>query len=198
MTKQGHKKVEHGKQTAAELIRLARDMFSKRGYAHTSMEELVRTAGLTRGALYHHFPGKKGLFLAAFESAQTDIAARISQALDDNLSAWEQLISATFAFFEACRDPELQQIALIDAPAILGWNVWRRVDEEKTHHILQSLLKKLIDDRVIKPIPLQPLTHLVAGAANEAVLWIAQSEDPARAFEEAWSAMETLLHSLRR
>jgi AcrR family transcriptional regulator len=191
-------KIQQGQKTSAELSAIARKIFSIRGYSDTALEEIVREAGVTRGALYHHFEGKKGLFLAAFKDAQTDIANRIIRGGMGERSAWEKLISCTYAFFEACRDPELQRIVLIDAPAILGWGVWRRVDEEKTHNILRSLLKDLIDKGIIKPLPIEPLTHLIAGAANEAVLWIAGSEDPNKAFDEAWSAMETLLYSLRK
>jgi AcrR family transcriptional regulator len=196
--RKGHKRIEQGRKTSADLVRIARQLFSRRGYANTSMEEIVRKAGVTRGALYHHFSGKKGLFCAAFEDAQTEIGRRINQAIEGRGSTWDKLVSSTFAFFEACSDPELQQILLIDAPAILGWDVWRRVDEKKTHDTLRSLIKELIDKKVIQPLPLQPITHLIAGAANEAVLFIAQSEDPKRTFEEAWSAMEALLRSLRR
>lgn len=191
-------KIQNGQKTSAHLVAIARQIFSTRGYSETSMEEVVREAGVTRGALYHHFDGKKGLFLAAFEDAQTDIANWIAQGAKGKRSTWEKLISCTYAFFEACRDPELQQIVLIDAPAVLGWDVWRRVDEEKTHDILSSLLKELVDDGVIKPLPIEALTHLIAGAANEAVLWIAGSEDPKRALDEAWSTMTALLCSLRK
>jgi AcrR family transcriptional regulator len=194
----GHKRIEQGKKTSADLIRIARQMFSRRGYANSSMEEIVLKAGVTRGALYHHFSSKEGLFLAVFENAQAEIASRIYQASKDQRSAWGKLVSSTFAFFEACSEPELQQIVLIDAPVVLGWNVWRRVDEAKTHDTLRSLLKELIDTKVIQPLPLRPIAHLIAGAANEAVLFIAQSEDPKKTFKETWSAMETLLRSLRR
>lgn len=194
----GHKKVEQGQKTSAELVKIARQMFSRKGYAETSMEEIVLNAGVTRGALYHHFSSKKGLFLAVFEEAQEEIASRIFQAGKSQRSAWDKLASSTLAFFEACSDPELQQIVLIDAPVVLGWNVWRRVDQEKTHPTLRSILNELINTKVIQPLPLRPIAHLIAGAANEAVLFIAQSKDPKRTFKETWSAMEMLLRSLRR
>ena len=191
-------KIQRGQKTSAGLVTIARKIFGARGYSDTAMEEIVRKAGVTRGALYHHFDGKKGLFLAAFEDAHTDIANRVIQGGMGKRSAWEKLISCTYAFFEACRDSELQQIVLLDAPAVLGWDVWRRVDEEKTLHILRSLLTELIDKGIIKPLPIEPLTHLLSGAANEAVLWIAGSDDPKKAFEEAWSTMKALLCSLRK
>jgi AcrR family transcriptional regulator len=191
-------KVQSGQKTYAELVAIARKVFSKRGYSDTAIEEIVRKAGVTRGALYHHFEGKKGLFLAVFKDAQTDIANRIIQVDKRVRSIWERFISCTYTFFEACSDPELQRIVLIDAPAILGWDVWRKIDEEKTHDILRSHLKELLDRGIIKPLPIEPLTHLISGAANECVLWIAGSDDPKRALDEAWSTMKAFLNSLRK
>jgi AcrR family transcriptional regulator len=191
-------KVQSGQKTYAELVAIARKVFSKRGYSDTAIEEIVRKAGVTRGALYHHFEGKKGLFLAVFKDAQTDIANRIIQVDRSVRSIWERFILCTYTFFEACSDPELQRIVLIDAPAILGWDVWRKIDEEKTHDVLRSHLKELLDRGIIKPLPIEPLTHLISGAANEAVLWIAGSDDPKRAFDEAWSTMKAFLNSLRK
>jgi AcrR family transcriptional regulator len=191
-------KVQSGQKTYAELVAIARKVFSKRGYSDTAIEEIVRKAGVTRGALYHHFESKKGLFLAVFKDAQTDIANRIIQVDKSVRSIWERFISCTYTFFEACSDPELQRIVLIDAPAILGWDVWRKIDEEKTHDVLRSHLKELLDRGIIKPLPIEPLTHLISGAANEAVLWIAGSDDPKRAFDEAWSTMKAFLNSLRK
>jgi AcrR family transcriptional regulator len=191
-------KVQSGQKTYAELVAIARKVFSRRGYSDTAIEEIVRKAGVTRGALYHHFEGKKGLFLAVFKEAQTDIANRIIQVDRSVRSIWERFILCTYTFFEACSDPELQRIVLIDAPAILGWDVWRKIDEEKTHDILRSHLKELLDREIIKSLPIDPLTHIISGAANEAVLWIAGSDDPQSAFDEAWTTMKEFLNSLRK
>ena len=191
-------RIQRGQKTSARLVAIARQAFSAGGYSDTAMEEIVQKAGVTRGALYHHFDGKKGLFLAAFEDAQTDIANRIIEVDKSKRSIWEKFISCTFAFFEACLDSQIQRIVLIDAPAILGWDVWRRVDEEKTLHLLRSHLQALVKGGIIKSFPIEPLTHLISGAANEAVLWIAGSEDPRKAFNEAWATMEKLLYSLRK
>ena len=191
-------KVQNGQKTYAELVAIARKVFSKRGYSDTAIEEIVRKAGVTRGALYHHFEGKKGLFLAVFRDAETEIANRIIQVAGKTEPIWERFISCTYTFFEACSEPEIQRIVLIDAPSVLGWDVWLQIDEEKTHEILRSLLKELIDKEIIKRLPIEPLTHLISGAANEAVLWIAGSDDSKRAFDEAWFTMKEFLSSLRK
>ena len=190
--------IQRSEQTSAQLIAIARKLFSTRGYADTSLEEIVLKAGMTRGALYHHFEGKKGIFSAVFENALTEIANRVALAEKGQRSIWEKFISCTYAFFEACLDSDLQRIVLIDGPAVLGWDVWRRIDEAKTLDILRSHLKELLDRGIIKPLPLEPLTHLISGAVNETVLWIAGSEDPKKAFDQAWSTINAILGSLRK
>ena len=179
------RKIETGKKTAAQLVAVARRFFTTQGYSKTSLEDVVREAGVTRGALYHHFDGKKGLFLAVFTEAQADIANRLIEVDKSGSSIWDRFISCNRVFLEACLDSELQKIVLIDAPAVLGWDMWRKIDEEKTLGILRSHLKELIEKGIIKPLPLEPLTHAISGANNEVLLWIAESDDPKKAFDEA-------------
>ncbi len=191
-------KFEAGQETAAHLIRIARRHFRTRGYAGTALEDIAREAGLTRGAVYHHFDGKKGLFWAVFQDAQADIADRIIEVDGRNTSLWDRFVLCNRVFLEACLDSELQQIVLIDAPAVLGWDAWRKIDDEKTLGILRSHLKELIRSGTIKPLPLEPLTHAISGANNETLLWIAQADDPKRAFDEGLSTLNEFLWSLRK
>jgi AcrR family transcriptional regulator len=190
-------KIQRGQQTSAQLIAIAREIFSTRGYSNTDLDSIVREAGVTRGALYHHFADKKALFLAVFEDAQTDVASRIIRGGMGKQTVWEKFVSCNYAFFEACRDSELQRIILVDAPAVLGWDVWRRVDEAKTLDILRSLLRELVEEGIIRTLPIEALTHIISGAINETVMWIAGSEDPEKAFAEGWSTINDLLGSLR-
>jgi len=191
-------RIETGQKTAAHLVTIAREHFRTRGYSGTALEDIAKEAGLTRGAVYHHFDGKKGLFLAVFTDAQADIANRLIKVDKSELSIWDRFIACNRLFLEACLDSELQRIVLIDAPAILGWDIWRKVDEEKTLGILGSHLKELIYEGIIKPLPLEPLTHAISGANNEVLLWIAESGDQEKAFDEAFSTINEFLWSLRK
>ena len=188
-------KVESGEKTAAELIKIARKIFSKKGYAATSMEEIVSKAGVTRGALYHHFKGKIGLFKAVFKNGQEDILCLVNNAIKGKTDPWERLYVSSYAWLKSATDPDLQRIILIDAPSILGWTIWRSVDEQKSSMILRQILSDLLDAKEIKPLPLDALTHVIAGAANELVLWVAESENSKIAFEEAWIAFKTFIDS---
>jgi len=190
-------KIENGQKTAAHLVAIAIKFFRTQGYSKTALEDVVQEAGVTRGALYHHFDGKKGLFLAVFDDVQAEISNRIMEVDKSSVSIWDRFILCTRVFFEACLDSELQQIVLIDAPSVLGWNTWRKLDEEKTFSILRSHLNELIDKGIIKPLPIEPLTHAISGANNETLLWISESDDPKKAFDEAWSTIKEFLESLR-
>ncbi|NJN97053.1 MAG: TetR/AcrR family transcriptional regulator, partial [Anaerolineales bacterium] len=168
-----------------------------RGYHDVSTEELVHTAQVTRGALYHHFSGKSDLFLAVFEAVQREISQRIEQSAEAAPDGWDAFLAGCRAFLETCLDPQIQRIVFIDAPAVLGWDLWRRVDTTYGLNSLKAGLADLINAGLIKPQPLDALAHLLSGAMNEAALWITHAESPSQALEEAMTTLEILLQGLR-
>lgn len=176
--------------TIENLIGVARQLFSQRGYAQTSTEDIVRAASVTRGALYHHFKNKADLFRAVLERVQIEIAERIESAAQLTNDPKAQLQLGCRAFLQVSLEPDVQRIALIDAPAVVGWQVWRELDAE---HAVQSLKSSL---RALEVTPLEATAHLLSGAMNEAVLWIAGSNDPTRALEEADAVLQGLLETI--
>lgn len=182
--------------TMQKLIDFAREFFTRYGYAQTATEDLVREAGVTRGALYHHFGSKEGLFKAVLEDVQREIAERIDAAsASDDL--WEQLRVGCRVFLEASLDPHVQRILLIDAPAVLGWEVWRAMDADNSMRLLHTLLSELVATQQITPLPVDALTHLLSGAMNEAALWIARASNQHAALDAAVLTLERLLDGLR-
>jgi len=196
MQKKENLRIAQGKATVTKIIRVAGRLFSKKGYAKTSVEDIVRKVGVTRGAVYHHFSGKDAIFLAVFEDAQSGIQDRILDEIRSVRDPWQRLTKGNYAFLKACADPKFQQIVAIDAPSALGWETWRRVDAQYSTKLLMDILEQLRDAEVIKPLPIEALTQIIAGASNNAAIWIAQSQDTKRALEEAQSIMEVLLRSL--
>ncbi|MBE2271234.1 MAG: TetR/AcrR family transcriptional regulator [Anaerolinea sp.] len=190
-------KVQQREATTARLIEIARSEFTEKGYANAATEEIVRLAGVTRGALYHHFGSKEGLFHAVLDRVQQDVGSRVEMAADQHSDAWEQLKAGCAAFLEATRDPQVQRIMLVDAPAVLGWSAWRSLDAQYSMSSLREGLQALMTAGELAPLPLDALTHLLSGAMNEAALWIAQSDHPA-ALEEAVMTLHHLLDALRR
>lgn len=194
-------KKKQSRETTQKLIAVAFEEFSQKGYAAASTEAIVARANLTRGALYHHFKNKAGLFLAVFRSAQEEIGRRVEQAADQSPDLWGQLVSGSNAFLAASSDPALQQIVVIDGPAVLKWETVRQVDADLEGGSLAALkgcLAELQQEGVIRDLPLDALAHLLSGAMDEASVWIARSEDPVSALAQAQAALAVLLEPLRR
>lgn len=184
--------------TMQKLVQIGRSQFARHGYAQTSTEELVHLAGITRGALYHHFGSKEGLFKAVVEDVQRDIGQRIADAVSAVDAPWEQLRLGCQAFLAASLDPEVQRILLIDAPAVLGWEIWRQMDAENAMRLLEGNLRELVEAGLIAVPSVAALTHLLSGAMNEAVLWIARAENAPQALAETIATLDQLLSALRR
>ncbi len=193
----GHTKAEQRTMTIAKLVEISRALFAELGYAQTPTEEIVRRAGVTRGALYHHFGSKEGLFHAVVAAVQQDVAQRIVAEAEASASLWAQLLAGCRAFLKASLDPAVQRILLVDAPAVLGWEEWRKLDAEHSMQTLDWVLTALAQQGLIKVASIPATVHLLSGAMNEAALWIAQAEQPETALTEAMLTLEQLLNGLR-
>ncbi len=183
-------------QTRRTLLREGRRLFASRGYGAVGLAEIVRAAGVTKGALYHHFDSKADLFRAVLEEVQQQVAETVSATAGAHDDPWEQFTAGCRAFLTASTDPDLQQIMLVDGPAVLGWNEWRAMDEAASARHLAEALTTLIEDGVIAAQPVAPLTRLLSGAMNEAALWLAQSTGPDD-LADTWAALSRLLESQR-
>lgn len=184
--------------TRSTLLRIARERFAEHGFDGVSAEALVQEAGLTRGALYHQFGGKEGLFDAVVAEIQAEVAVRILAAADMADSPWAGLVAGCRAFIEVCAEPGTRRILLVDAPAVLGWARWREIDAAHGLGLLKAGLGAAVASGDLAARPVDPLAHLLSGAMNEAVLWIAGEADPLAATVAATAALEDLLVGLRR
>ena len=162
--------------TRAALLKAARTIFAEQGYAAAATEEIVRRARVTRGALYHHFEDKRSLFDAVASEVAREIAEKIDAMtpMNDPLKA---LIVGTSAFLDACLDPAVRRIYLIDAPAVLGWHRWREIDAPHGVRSLREGVSAMLTERPDDALAVEPTTFLLAGAFNEAALWIAEAKD---------------------
>lgn len=189
-------RAEQRERTRRTLIAESRRLFAARGYAAVGLAAIVRESGVTKGALYHHFEGKADLFRAVLAQVQEEVAARVAAAAEAAGDPWAQLKAGCAAFVTAGADPEVQRIMLIDGPAVLGWNEWRAIDEATSARHLAEALATLAEDGTIPAQPVAPLAHLLSGAMNEAVLWLAQSAGPDD-LADTLAALSRLLDSLR-
>src|SRR5205085_11004390 len=124
------RQAQRSEATRAAIVEAARPLFSERGYAQTATEEIVRDAGVTRGAMYHHFRDKRDVFAAVFEEVERELAVSMAAVASAKQSAWSNLVDGCNAFLDACLDPGIQRIVLIDAPSTLGPDAWRAMEEK--------------------------------------------------------------------
>jgi AcrR family transcriptional regulator len=192
--------VERSEATRAALIGAARALFAERGYAGVGTEEIVRAAGVTRGALYHHFDGKRELFEAVYEAIEVELAERIAAgALQANAaSALEAMRAGTEMFLAASTEPETQRIVLLDGPSVLGWDRWREIAAEHGLGLIEATLQAAIDAGSIEQQPVRPLAHVLMGALDEAAMLVARADDPERMRSEVGQTLAALLDGLSR
>jgi AcrR family transcriptional regulator len=193
---------EHVQDTRSALLAAARELFADKGYAGTGTEEIVARARVTRGALYHHFADKAGLFrvvmdAVAAELAHQLIARQLSRATAGTDGAWDQLREGVQALLDACTGSDFQRIVLIDGPAVLGPGAWSDLVEQHGLGLLRTWLQRAIDDHQIDPLPAEPFARLLAALIAEASLYIGQAAEPGRARAEAGGIVDRILTGLR-
>jgi len=196
------RRAEHVQDTRVALVQAARELFARQGYAGTGTEEIVARARVTRGALYHHFGDKVGLFRAvmatvAEELAQRLVAQELSHQASDAAGAWGQLREGVQEFLDACIGSDFQRIVLIDGPAVLGPGAWSDLVEQHGIGLLRTWLQRAIDDHEIDPLPVEPLARLLAALFGDASMYIGQAADPARARRETGATIDRILSGLR-
>jgi AcrR family transcriptional regulator len=198
--------MEHKRRTQAErstatrgaLVAAARRLFAERGYAAVGTPEVAAAAGVTRGALYHQFSDKADLFLAVYEQVEQEVTERIGELVvaTGARDPLEALTAGAEAFLEACAEPEINRIALLDAPAVLGWEQWRAVGLKYGLGLTEAILRAAMDAGRIAEQPLRPLAHVLLGALDEAALYVARAEDPVVAREEMRTVLTGILRGL--
>lgn len=191
---------ERSEVTRTALIEAARPLFAEHGYAGVGTEEIVRTAGVTRGALYHHFDGKRELFAAVYERIEAELAERIAAgALAANpASPMEAMRAGAEMFLAACTEPEAQRIVLLDGPSVLGWDRWREIAAQHGLGLIEASLQAAMDANAIAPQPVRPLAHVLMGALDEAAMLVARAEDPEATRAEVGRTLDSLLDGLSR
>jgi AcrR family transcriptional regulator len=196
-SKSTNKQEQRSRATRDGLLSAARALFAQRGYAAVGTEEIVRAAGVTRGALYHQFRDKEQLFEAVFEQVEAETTQRIAQgalaAAADPLAA---LRAGSVAFLAVCAEPEIERIILLDAPAVLGWERWREIGFRYGLGLIVGVLQAGMDAGTIAQQPITPLAHLLLGAMDEGALYIARSRDPETARAEVEQIIDRLIAGL--
>lgn len=183
--------------TRAQLLEAARECFAADGYAATLLDDVVRRAGVTKGALYHHYKGKRELFEAVFEREQQQLAEIAAGAYARKRDHWAGVHASCRAHLEATLDPGVQRITLLDGPSVLGWERLRELEDRHGIAALRRGLRRAVDEGIIAPRPIEPLLQMLYGALCEAAMYAARSEDPAKATREVLAEVRVMLDALR-
>jgi AcrR family transcriptional regulator len=178
------------------LLAAARHVFGAAGFAGASREELAARAGVTRGALYHHFGSKEGLFVAVCEEAEQELVDRVATAAMTAPDPLAALRRGSEEFLDAVTDPAVQRILLVDAPAVMGWERWREMEARYGLGLVTEALRGVMDAGLMAPAPVEPLGHMLLAALNEAALVVAGASDKVRARAEVGQVVDHLIAAL--
>jgi AcrR family transcriptional regulator len=180
----------------SELLSAARDRFARDGYAGTSLDAVAGAAGVTKGALYHHFSGKQDLFRAVFEEEQRRLVGLVAEAYGKQDDPWDAFYEGCRAYLEATADPAVQRIVSLDAPSALGWDTVREIETESSFGSIVAGLKRAMKAGRIVERPAEPLAHLLFGALGEGAIAIATARDQRKALRSVLESMRALLDAL--
>ncbi len=184
--------------TVAALIAVARELFAERGYAAVGTEEIVQRAGVTRGALYHHFRGgKEELFRVVLVQISAETMQRVVAEASKTDDPWEELVLGSEAFLDASMTPEVQRIMLVDGPSVLGWDVWRAIDTDHGLGLLEAAVQNAMDAGRLQQGSAAAVAQVLSGALDEAAMVVARAEDPEAARAEMGVTVRRLLEGLR-
>ncbi len=191
----GTTRAAQGAATRAALVAGARRLFGARGFAATSLDEIVAEATVTKAALYHHCQGKEDLFAAVYEEVQREVSDQVvAEFLRPD--PWDALVLGCELWIDANLDPGVQRIVMRDARAVLGWDRVRDVEARYGAVPLRGVLRKAMRLKRIRPHPLRPLALMVMGALNEGCFYVADADDQVAARDEVRTLLRTILAGL--
>lgn len=190
------RRAAQGRATREQLIEVATGLFAERGYEETSIEAVLAAAGVSRGALYHHFAGKDALFEAVLEAVENGVTARLTAEITGAPDAVSAVESAALAWIEMAGDPVIQQIILSDAPSVLGLERWRAMNEEYSLGATRLLLQAVADEGRLSPDLVAPFALMLLGALDELAMAVARADDRETALAAGRHAVRELLRRI--
>jgi AcrR family transcriptional regulator len=192
------KRAAQGRATRGQLIEVATGLFAEHGYEGTSIEAVLSAAGVSRGALYHHFGGKEALFRAVLEALTERITVQMTEVISGCTDPVDAVRTAALSWIDLAGDPVIQRIMLVDAPSVLGWEQWRAMDEGRTVSAMRDMLQAVSDTGRLPGELVGPFAHMILAALDEAALIVARAPNSRVAAAEERQAVEEFLARLLR
>lgn len=191
-----NKRVEQGQATRAALIGVATGLFAANGYDRTAIPAVLDAAGVSRGALYHHFASKEALFEAVLQAVEAQATLKVTRAAGGATDPLDGLRRGCAAYLAMCRDPVVRQISLIDAPAVVGWERWREIDEQHAFGLVKAAIAAIAADGRVEPELVDVMAHMVLAALLEVALLVARADEGRIAIRRGQEAIDVLLTAL--
>jgi AcrR family transcriptional regulator len=190
------KRAAQGRATRGQLIEVATRLFAEHGYEGTSIEAVLSAAGVSRGALYHHFAGKEALFEAVVSAVSEQVTVKLTETVQGCADPLDAMRTAALAWIDLAADPVIQRVVLVDAPSVLGWDRWRAMDDGRTLGTMRVMLQAISDSGRLPAELVAPFSHMILAALDEIVLVIARAPDSKAAVGEGRMAVQALLDRL--
>jgi AcrR family transcriptional regulator len=189
---------EYSSATRRALLDNAAELFADRGYAGTSLDEVVSAARVTKGALYHHYQGKLDLFQAVFDRCESNAVKRINSDVRRKKDPWEKALTAVASFLEVCQEPAYRRIVMQEGPVVLGFDRWRESEERSTYGLVHDLVHRVLRQYDIEGTLLETFTRIFYGAMSSAGIVVSESEDPEQSSREVSTVISLMLAGLRQ
>jgi len=190
------KRAAQGRATRGQLIEVATRLFAEHGYEGTSIEAVLSAAGVSRGALYHHFAGKEALFEAVVSAVSEQVTVELTETVQGCADPLDAMRTAAVAWIDLAADPVIQRVVLVDAPSVLGWDRWRAMDDGRTLGAMRAMLQAISDSGRLPAELVGPFSHMILAALDEIVMVIARAPDSTAAVAEGRMAVQALLDRL--
>jgi AcrR family transcriptional regulator len=187
---------DRSRETRGALLSAARLLFEERGYAGTTLEQVVSRAGVTRGALYHHFENKRDLFRAVLVEVQQELADHVDRAAEKHEDAWEAFVAGWLSFLDITPRAGIRRVLMLEGPAVLGYSEWREIDDRFFLDTVAKALENLMRRDVIAHQPVAPLARVLLTISNALGTLLAEAGDHAGS-RDVMAIWAQLLGSLR-
>jgi AcrR family transcriptional regulator len=191
-----NKRAAQGRATREQLIEVATHLFAENGYEDTSVEDVLAAAGVSRGALYHHFAGKDALFEAVVDSVEASVMVALGTVGADAPDAVSRIKAVALGWIAMAGDPVIQRVILLDGPSVLGLERWYDPDKQQAFGAMVALLEAVADEGGLDRELVSPFAHMILGAMDEMAIVVARAADSATAIADARPAIEEMLNRL--
>jgi AcrR family transcriptional regulator len=163
--------------TRNAIIAAARKLFCEKGYTNTSTALIARTASVTEGAFFYHFKDKKALFAEVVKKLQRQYDAAVVKEAMKAATPMDRMLAGSRAALRISQAPDYMRIVLLEAPAILGQDEWKKIDSELALASIEPGLRALAGDRKIDRQQMRPVALQTLGLLNEACFALARGDD---------------------